>query len=89
MVGSRHTKRFNTGKYIHINKKESKFFLTTRPGSHPKNNSLPLLHVLRDLLKLVKNGKEGKKIIRDIYRPEQISVPNKAELEGRTGGYTK
>ncbi|MCD4846144.1 MAG: NADH-quinone oxidoreductase subunit I [Methanosarcinales archaeon] len=24
-----------------------------------------------------------------IYRPEQISVPNKAELEGRTGGYTK
>jgi small subunit ribosomal protein S4e len=63
-MGKRHTKRFNTSKQIQINKKEKKFFYNTRPGPHPKNYSLPLGHVIRDILELLHTGKETKKVIK-------------------------
>ncbi|MBD3353328.1 MAG: 30S ribosomal protein S4e [Candidatus Lokiarchaeota archaeon] len=59
----RHTKRLNTTKYIHIDKKHPKFFINTRSGPHQKHNSLPLGHILRDLLKVVNTLKEAKKVI--------------------------
>ena len=60
----RHTKRFNTPKYIQINKKERTFFYNLRPGPHPKNYSLPLGHIIRDILKIVKTGTEARKVIK-------------------------
>lgn len=60
----RHTKRFNTSKYIHINKKESKFFFNTKSGPHGKKFSLPLSHILRDILKVVDTSQEARKIIK-------------------------
>ena len=65
MTGSRHTKRYNTGKYVHINKKETTFFINTRPGPHRKDFSLSLAHILRDLLQVVNSFKEAKKIIKE------------------------
>jgi small subunit ribosomal protein S4e len=63
-MGKRHTKRFNTPKYIQINKKERTFFYNLRPGPHPKNYSLPLGHIIRDILKIVKTGTEARKVIK-------------------------
>ncbi len=63
-MGKHHTKRFNTPKYIQINKKERTFFYNLRPGPHPKNYSLPLGHILRDILKVIKTGTEARKIIK-------------------------
>ncbi|MHA1821739.1 MAG: 30S ribosomal protein S4e [Promethearchaeota archaeon] len=61
--GDRRRKRFNTPKYIHINKKEAKFFFKVRPGPHDKD-SLPLAHIIRDILKLADNASEARKIIK-------------------------
>jgi len=63
-MGSRHVKRYNTPKSIHISKKHGKFFYSTRPGPHPKRNSLPLGHLLRDVLAVVDNNREATKVIR-------------------------
>ena len=63
-MGKNHTKRFNTPKYIQINKKERTFFYNLRPGPHPKHFSLPLGHILRDILKVTKTGTEARKVIK-------------------------
>jgi small subunit ribosomal protein S4e len=60
----RHIKRLNTPKYLHINKKEGKYFYNTRAGPHPKRVSIPLGSLLRDVLQVVDNHKEGRKIIK-------------------------
>ncbi|MCP4762806.1 MAG: 30S ribosomal protein S4e [archaeon] len=65
MTGKRHTKRYNTTKYTHINKKEGKFFMNALPGPHPKRFCLPLAHILRDILQVIDNNREASKIIKE------------------------
>ncbi|MHA1338666.1 MAG: 30S ribosomal protein S4e [Promethearchaeota archaeon] len=60
----RYLKRLNTNKYVHIHKKEGKYFYKPSPGPHPKDFCLPLAHLLRDILKIVQNGAEAKKVIK-------------------------
>lgn len=46
-----------------INRKEKRFVITVRPGSHSKNNSIPAAVLLRDTLKKVKTLREAKSSI--------------------------
>ena len=46
-----------------INRKDKRFVITVRPGSHPKNNSIPSAVLLRDTLKQVKTLREAKSSI--------------------------
>ncbi|TXT67268.1 MAG: 30S ribosomal protein S4e [Promethearchaeota archaeon] len=61
--GQKILKRLNTPKYIQIKRKHGKFFVNPSPGPHPKRFCLPLLHIVRDLLKIVDNHREAKKLI--------------------------
>jgi small subunit ribosomal protein S4e len=60
----RHVKRLNTPKYLHIEKKIGKYFYNTRAGPHPKRISIPLGSLLRDVLHVVDNHEEARKIIK-------------------------
>ena len=61
--GMKTLKRLNTPKYLQIKRKHGKFFVKPSPGPHPSRFSLPLLHIVRDLLKIVDNHREAKKLI--------------------------
>ena len=61
--GNKASKRLNTPSFLQIKRKHGKFFINPSPGPHPKQFSLPLLHVVRDLLKIVDNYREAKKLI--------------------------
>jgi len=45
--------------------KEGRWVATPRPGPHVRGESIPLVLVLRDYLKICDNAKEAKRIIRD------------------------
>ncbi|MBD3196198.1 MAG: 30S ribosomal protein S4e [Candidatus Lokiarchaeota archaeon] len=62
-AGQKRLKRLNTPKYLQIKRKHGKFFVNPSPGPHPKRFCLPLLHIVRDLLKIVETNREAKKII--------------------------
>lgn len=55
-----HSKRIATG-----NGKQYKWIVRSRPGPHPLNQSIPLLILVRDRLRLADNAREAKKIISD------------------------
>ena len=57
-------KREEAPKFWPLGKKEKPFATYPRPGPHPKDYCLPLLIVIRDVLKIVDNSKEAKKIIK-------------------------
>jgi small subunit ribosomal protein S4e len=59
----RHTKRLNTPAFLQIPRKEHVFFIRAGAGPHPKNFSLPLGHIIRDLMKLSSNWNESKYIL--------------------------
>ena len=61
--GSRSLKRLNTPKFLQIRRKHGKFFVTPSAGPHPSRFCLPLLHIVRDLLEIVDNSREAKKLI--------------------------
>jgi small subunit ribosomal protein S4e len=61
--GTRSSKRLNTPKFLQIKRKHGKFFMAPSPGPHPSRFCLPLLHIVRDLLKIVDNHREAKKLI--------------------------
>ncbi|MBA7676837.1 hypothetical protein ES703_85082 [subsurface metagenome] len=61
--GSRALKRLNTPKFLQIKRKHGKFFMKPSSGPHPIRFCLPLLHIVRDLLKIVDNHREAKKLI--------------------------
>ena len=61
--GTRSLKRLNTPKFLQIKRKHGKFFITPSPGPHPSRLCLPLLHIVRDLLEIVDNHREAKKLI--------------------------
>jgi small subunit ribosomal protein S4e len=63
-MGSRkHLKRFKAPKNWSIHRKEKKWAVKPSPGSHSIKNSLSLLFVIRDILKLADNAREAKRII--------------------------
>ena len=55
-----HTKRIAVGYG-----KENKWVSTPNPGAHPRNESIPLILVIRDILGYADTSKEAKKIIHD------------------------
>jgi small subunit ribosomal protein S4e len=61
--GQKVLKRLNTPAYLQIKRKHGTFFVNPTPGPHPRRFCLPLLHIVRDLLTIVKTHKEAKKII--------------------------
>ncbi|MFX1389876.1 MAG: 30S ribosomal protein S4e [Promethearchaeota archaeon] len=61
--GQKTLKRLNTPAYLQIKRKHGTFFVKPIPGPHPSRFCLPLLHIVRDLLKIVDNHREAKKLI--------------------------
>lgn len=65
--GQKVLKRLNAAKHIQIKRKHGKFFVNPSPGPHKKDFCLPLVHIIRDLLKIVDNHREAKKLIAHGY----------------------
>ncbi len=57
-----HQKRLSAPKTIKVPRKIAKWIVKTSPGPHNKN-AVPLLVVVRDLLKLADNAREARRII--------------------------
>ena len=58
-----HVKRLKAPKTWRIERKVAKWTVKPSPGPHPVDRSIPLLIVVRDLLKLADTGREARKII--------------------------
>ncbi len=58
-----HQKRLSIPKSWKAGRKGYKWVSTTRPGPHSQARSLPLGIIVRDILKLVDNSREGKRIL--------------------------
>lgn len=58
-----HQKRLSIPTSWKIGKKGNKWVSSTRPGPHSKARSLPLGILIRDVLKLVDNSREGKRVL--------------------------
>ncbi len=62
----RHVKRIAAPKKLMLtDKKEKVFMKKVSPGPHPKHNAIPLVVLLRDILKVAKNEKEVRAILND------------------------
>ena len=59
-----HLKRYSIPKYWRLRKKEEEFVVSPRPGPHKKSECIPLLVILRDVLKIFENAKEAKSTIK-------------------------
>ncbi len=62
---SRHQKRLSMPKTWNIQKKTHKWAVKASPGPHSGLKSIPLLLVLRDVMKLANSSREAKKILHD------------------------
>ncbi len=62
-AGQKVLKRLNIPKFVQIKRKHGTFLVNPSPGPHPKSFCLSLLHIVRDLLKIVDNYREAKKLI--------------------------
>lgn len=60
---SRHQKRITVPKSWPIPRKSQKWVAKTSPGPHSSGESMPLLSVVRDMLKLADNARETKRIL--------------------------
>lgn len=58
-----HQKRMSMPTSWKVPKKTNKWITATSPGPHNKQSSLPLVVILRDMLKIVENAKEAKKVM--------------------------
>jgi len=63
IAGSKKLKRQMAPLFWGITRKSKRFVITVRPGSHPKNNSIPTAVFLRDTLKIVSTLREAKSVI--------------------------
>ena len=63
IAGSKKLKRQMSPMFWGINRKDKRFVITVRPGSHPKNNSIPSAVLLRDTLNIVNTLREAKSSI--------------------------
>lgn len=59
-----HLKRLVSPKFWKIGRKIKKWVVSPIPGPHKKFECIPLLIIVRDILKLAEKGKEAKKIIK-------------------------
>jgi len=97
IAGSKKLKRQMAPMFWGINRKEKRFVITVRPGSHAKNNSIPTAVLLRDTLKKVKTLREAKSSIYDgkvkvdgvtqKSLHHSIGLMDTIELEGTTDMY--
>jgi len=62
---SKSRKRLNAPKTLKINKKANTWTVKPSPGTHKLEEAVPLKTALRDHLKVVENGKEAEKIIKE------------------------
>ncbi|MCS7102974.1 MAG: 30S ribosomal protein S4e [Candidatus Korarchaeum sp.] len=63
MGGSRHLKRLAAPGYYPVAKREKVWVVKPRPGPHPIDEGIPLLLIVRDVLKLATTTREARKII--------------------------
>ena len=63
IAGSKKLKRQMAPLFWGINRKNKRFVITVRPGSHPKNRSIPTAVLLRDVLNTVTTLREAKSVI--------------------------
>ena len=63
IAGSKKLKRQMAPMFWGINRKSKRFVITVRPGSHPKNSSIPSAVLLRDTLNNVNTLREAKSSI--------------------------
>jgi len=63
IAGSKKLKRQMAPLFWGINRKNKRFVITVRPGSHPKNRSIPTAVLLRDVLNVVTTLREAKSVI--------------------------
>ena len=63
IAGSKKLKRQMSPLFWKINRKDKRFVITVRPGSHPKNSSIPSAVLLRDTLNIVTTLREAKSSI--------------------------
>jgi Ribosomal protein S4E len=61
----RHQKRIAAPRSWKIERKTAYWTVKPRPGPHPGNRSIPLLLIVRDMLKLADNSKEAKRILNE------------------------
>jgi len=59
-----HIKRYLIPRYWKMGKKQAKFSVAPRAGPHRKSRCIPLLVVIRDVLKISDNAREARKIIK-------------------------
>jgi len=97
IAGSKKLKRQMATMFWGISRKEKRFVITVRPGSHAKNNSIPSAVLLRDTLKKVKTLREAKSSIyggkvkvdgvtqKSLHH--SIGLMDTIELEGTTDMY--
>lgn len=57
-------KRLSAPKFWKVPKKKAKWIVTPRPGPHKKFESIPILIIVRDLLKLVDTKNDVRKIVK-------------------------
>ncbi|MEM1983681.1 MAG: 30S ribosomal protein S4e [Candidatus Korarchaeum sp.] len=63
MGGSRHLKRLAAPGYYPVAKREKVWIVKPRPGPHSIEEGIPLLLIVRDVLKLATTAREARKII--------------------------
>jgi small subunit ribosomal protein S4e len=61
--GKRHLKRLASPFFWPIAKKEAVWAVKPRAGPHPQNESIPLLVLVRDVLKYAETSREARKVI--------------------------
>lgn len=74
---SRHLKRLSAPKFWRMPTKARKWIVSPRPGPHKKFESIPLLIIVRDILKLVDSASDAKKIIKS----KEIFVDGKPRVD--------
>jgi len=97
IAGSKKLKRQMAPMFWGISRKEKRFVITVKPGSHPKSTSIPTAVLLRDVLKKVKTLREAKSSIyagkvkvdgvtkKSLHH--SIGLMDTIELEGTTDMY--
>jgi len=61
----KHQKRIAAPRSWRIERKTAYWTVKPRPGPHPGDRSMPLLLIVRDMLKLADNSKEAKRILHE------------------------
>jgi len=70
-------KRLSAPKFSKMPKKEKKWIVTPKPGPYKKFESIPLLIIIRDQLKLAENVKEVNRII----KTKEVLVDGKPRID--------